>query len=394
METGIIKDYAHLYNIEPGFTALNHGSFGACPKAVTDYQFSLIKRMESLSTRFFMLELKPLLRDSMTRLAQFINAPYQDVMFVRNATTAANVVINSLPLEKGDQITASDQIYESCKNLLDYTAAKRGITVHYPEIPFSPESDDQIIEAIFSKVTARTKLIFVDHIISNTSMIMPLKKILKKAAELEIEVFVDGAHAPGMIPLDITELQPDYYTGNCHKWLCSPKGAAFLYIKPEKQPSIKPPLISNYFHKGETLPEKLFNSFYWLGTMDYTSCIAVKKALEHLGSEVDKGWPGIRERNNLLVSEGKDILRRHLSLNEHTPQQRTGSMVTFKTRTKAEKNSDTTLDLIYYDLLENHKIEAAFPVSPSGERLLRISAHLYNKPEDYHNLATALKKYF
>ncbi len=389
-----LENYAHLFDIEKGSIALNHGSFGACPKAVTDYQFYLIKRMESLSTRFFMLELKPLLTESRERLAGFINVPVKDVLFVRNATTAANVVINSLPLIEGDEIVATDQIYESCRNLLDYTAQEKMITVHYPVIPFNPESDEQILQAIFSKVNERTKLIFVDHIISNTSMIMPLDKILKKAAEIGVEVFVDGAHAPGMIPLDITELEPDYYAGNCHKWLCAPKGAAFLYINPRKQSCIKPPLISNYYFKGETLAERLFNSFHWLGTMDYTSCIAVKKAIDHLGSQLEKGWSAIRERNHDLACEGKEILLQKLSLDQHTQEERTGSMITFRTATKAEKNLDTTLDLIYYDLLENHNIEVAFPVEPAGERLLRISAHLYNKPDDYFKLAVALKKYF
>ena len=390
-----MKEHSHLFAIEKGFTALNHGSFGACPKVVMEYQFDLIKRMESLTTRFFMMEMKPLIIESLRTLSEFINSPLDDLVFIRNATSAANAVINSLPFQDGDEIVTTNLIYESCANLLKYFTKKKGVVLKTADISFPDDDEDMINDKIFNLVNERTKLIFIDHITSTTAMIMPVEKIIGRAKDLGIETFVDGAHAPGMIPLNIKQLKPDYYTGNCHKWLCSPKGAAFLYVKPEKQHLITPNIISNYFEKGSTTKEKMFNSFYWLGTMDYTGCICVKAVIDYIESEIEGGWNEVMRRNRSLAIKGRDIITETLNLSGYTKESMTGSMVSIKTDSLSEIDPDTTLDRLYYEMLFNHRIETVFaPLLPSRERLLRISAHLYNKESDYLRLANALKGHF
>lgn len=387
------KDYSHLFTIDEQYTALNHGSFGACTKAVTEYRFSLIRRMESLTTRFFMMEMKPLLQESLKSLADFVNAPVEDTVFVSNATTAASAVLKSIQWKPYDEIVTTNLIYESCSHLINLLARTHNLTVHIAEIDFVNDDDDSIIEKIFSLVNDRTKLLFIDHIASTTALILPVEKITAKAKEYGIDIFIDGAHAPGILPLDIIRLKPDYYTGNCHKWLCSPKGAAFLYVKPSRQEMLIPPVISNYFQKGTTVSERMFNSFYWLGTMDYTSCICVAAALRHIENEVEGGWQEVMRRNRSLVIRGRDIICEELKFNEYTPEKMTGSMVSIKTGTKSNPDPATTLDYLYYEILNKFRIETIFaPLQPAKERLLRLSAHIYNKESDYVKLAQALKQ--
>lgn len=390
----MFKDYSHLFAIEDGYTALNHGSFGSCPKEVMEHQFELIRHTEKLTTRFFMMEMKTLLQESLKDLAVFLGSPFEDMVFVRNATMGANAVLNSLPLQKNDEIVTTNLIYDSCNYLLHHLSKKKGIIIKTAEISFPDDNEDIITEKILNLITDKTKLIFIDHITSITSLIMPLSKIIPEAKRKGVEIFIDGAHAPGMLPIRIAEIGADYYTGNCHKWMCSPKGAGFLYINPEKQHKIEPAIISNYFNKGDTQAQKLFNSFYWLGTMDYSACCCVKKVIEHLEESVEGGWKHIMERNHQLVLRGRDIILDKLKLTEYTPEEMTGSMVSIKLNSQSEIDAKTTLDVLYLKLLHNHKIEAIFaPLLPKRERILRISAHIYNKEEDYEKLADALKLY-
>ncbi len=387
------NSYLKLFGIEKGFTALNHGSFGACPTEIINYQFELIKKMESLPTRFFTRIIKPLIAESMEILSGFVNAPANDMVFVRNATTASNAVINSIHFEKGDEIVTTNLIYGSCRNAIDHAAKTKGAVVKKAVIPFPVKSENEITELILGLITKRTKLIFIDHVTSETAMIMPVKKICDEANRLGIDIFIDGAHAPGMIPLDISAINPTYYTGNCHKWICAPKGSAFLYVRPDRQESTIPPVISNYFRQGETANEKLHNSFDWSGTMDYTSHACVGKTIEYLRNNVDGGWNEIMKRNHELAVTGRNIIVKKLHLNQYLSDELIGSMSTIKLDLTTVKDPSTGLDVIQMKLLDEYKIEALITtLFPTNERILRISAALYNNENDYEQLAEALKK--
>ncbi|HSW61626.1 MAG TPA: aminotransferase class V-fold PLP-dependent enzyme [bacterium] len=387
------NSYLKLFGIEKGFTALNHGSFGACPVEIINCQFELIKKMESLPTRFFTRIVKPLMKESIEILSGFVNAPANDMVFVRNATTAANAVINSIHFEKGDEIVTTNLIYGSCRNALDHAARTKGAVVKKAVIPFPVKSENEITESILGLITKRTKLIFIDHVTSETAMIMPVKKITDEANRLGIDIFIDGAHAPGMVPLDISAINPTYYTGNCHKWICAPKGSAFLFVRPDRQESTIPPVISNYFRQGETANEKLHNSFDWSGTMDYTSHACVGKTIEYLRNNVDGGWNGIIKRDHELAIKGRSIITKELHLDQFLPDELIGSMATIKLNSNAIIDPSTGLDVIQMKLLDEYKIEALITtLYPSKERILRISAALYNTENDYELLAEALKK--
>jgi isopenicillin-N epimerase len=243
-------------------------------------------------------------------------------------------------------------------------------------------------------VNNKTRLVFIDHITSETATILPVEKISRELKAYGIPIFIDGAHAPGMIPLDLNIIAPDYYTGNCHKWLSSPKGAAFLYVDPARQENMIPSIISNFFRKGDNVREKFYNSFFWSGTaIDYLSCCAVKPAIKHLAESVEGGWPEIMKRNHELVIKGRDILREMLDLEIFTPEEMTGSMVTFLLNSRGEKDPLIGIDKLLLSLFEKYKIESFITnLYNTDRRILRISAHLYNREEDYARLGTALKE--
>jgi isopenicillin-N epimerase len=387
------KSYLELFGIEKGFTALNHGSFGACPKEIIEYQYSLMKRMESLTTRFFTRELPDLLEESLETLCRFINAPKKSTIFIKNATTAANAVFKSIDFKAGDEIVTTNLIYSSCRKVIDHTALEKGLKVHKVEIPFPAKNSLEIFEKIMGQVNSRTKLIFIDHITSETATILPVEMIIKEASKKEIDVFVDGAHAPGMIPLDILKLSPAYYTGNCHKWLYTPKGSAFLYVDQKKLDSMVPTVISNNYKDGVTSEERFRNAFDWSATMDYSGYACVGKTIEYLEKNVEGGWGEIMKRDRDLAIKGRGIIAEKLNLDSFIPDEMTGSMVTMKLNSTAVKDPVTGLDIIQMKLLDEYKIEALITtLYPTKERILRISAALYNNENDYELLAEALEK--
>jgi isopenicillin-N epimerase len=294
--------------------------------------------------------------------------------------------------EVGDEVVTTDLIYSSCRNLLEKMEKEKGIKVRTAKISLFPQSSDEIYQKIIAETTKRTKLIFIDHISSESALIMPVKKLSEFAAEKGIEILVDGAHAPGMIPLDITELGVTYYTGNCHKWICAPKGSAFLYVKPEKQDVIIPRIISNYFRKGTTPNERFHSSFDWQGTMDYISYICVGKSIEFIESSVAGGWKEVMQRNHELVLKGREIICEKLDIKEWAPDELTGSLTTLKLGSKAVIDEKTGLDKIQLELFDRFGIEALITtIYPTDDRILRLSAAIYNREEDYEKLGKALK---
>ncbi len=388
----IFKDYSHLFLIDPRSIALNHGSFGAVPLEIVNYQFSLIKRMESLTTKFFTRELPSLLEESLHVLTDFINAPYENTVFIKNATSAVNAVLNSIPFKKNDEIVTTNLIYASCRKTLEHISACKGVVVRQAEIPFPAHSDQKIFDTIMALVNNKTKLIFIDHISSETATVMPVEKIIEEASKAGIDTFIDGAHAPGMIPLDIKKLNPTYYTGNCHKWLYTPKGSAFMYVKSEKIDQMTPPVISNNFREGKSGVERFRNSFDWSATMDYSSFVCVGRTIKYLENEVEGGWREIMKRNHQLVISGRNTLSEILDTKNCIPDEMTGSMVTIKLGSKAVTDKKTGLDVLQIELLDRYNVEALITtLYPTNERILRISAALYNNRADYETLLDKLK---
>ncbi|MFN2281013.1 MAG: aminotransferase class V-fold PLP-dependent enzyme, partial [Anaerolineales bacterium] len=230
--------------LDPEVTFLNHGSFGAAPRQVLDTYQEWQRRLEAQPVKFLGREVLDLLRVARRELAGYLNADPDNLVFIPNATFGVNVVARSFDFHPGDELLTSNQEYGACENVWDFLGQRSGLRVVQQEIPLPLPSDDEILEIIWSGVSQRTRLIFLSHITSPTAVRLPVEEISRRAQEAGIPILIDGAHAPGQIALDLTELGADFYTGNCHKWMMAPKGSAFLHIRPEYRDFIQPLVIS------------------------------------------------------------------------------------------------------------------------------------------------------
>ena len=329
VELSIEKPYVDpaLFALDPDVVFLNHGSFGACPLAVLEYQAELRKHMERQPVKFFQRDLEGLLDEARARLGEFINVVSDDLVFVANATAGVNTVLRSLPFEPGDELLVSNHEYNACRNALHFAAEKCGAKVVTVEIPFPVASEDEVVDAVMSCVTDKTRLLLIDHVTSQTGLVLPIKRIIDELNERDIDTLIDGAHAPGMIPLDLTELDATYYTGNCHKWLCAPKSAGFLYIRKDKQEQIRPLTISHGANSPRTDRSRLQIEFGWMGTRDPTAALSVPFVIDHMEETMPGGWDGLMERNRELALTARRIYCHSYNTPLPSPDSMIGSLV-------------------------------------------------------------------
>ncbi len=384
---------ADHWALNPDIIFLNHGSFGACPRAVLDHQAELRSRMEAEPVRFFVRELDSLLHQARVDLATFLGADPEGLAFVNNATTGVNTVLASLPLGPGDEVLVTDHEYPACRNALDATTARVGATVVVAEIPFPLASAEEAAGAILRKVTTRTRLALLDHITSQTGMILPIEGLVQELESRGIPVLVDGAHAPGMVDLNIEDLGASFYTGNCHKWLCAPKGAGFLWVREDHRDDIRPLVISH----GATVPLGQYTRFRlefdWVGTDDPTAYLSVPTAIAEVGSMIEGGWPAIRRRNRDLALRARDLLCEALGIDAPCPDSMIGSMAAIPITDGSPEPPTSPLycDPLQDRLLFDSSIEVpVIPWPAPPHRLLRISAQLYNTEAQYRLLAAAI----
>lgn len=393
MTPSLRSPHAAHWTLDPEVTFLNHGSFGACPAAVLDRQTELRRQLESQPVDFFVRRYYPALDEARAALAEFVGADPEDLAFVHNATTGVNAVLGSRRFDPGDELLVTDHAYGACRNALDFVAERWDAKVIVATLPFPTTGDDELVETITALVTDRTRLALIDHVTSATALVLPIKRIVDELNARGVDVLVDGAHAPGMVPLDISALGAAYYTGNCHKWICAPKGAAFLWARPDLKDDVRPPVISH----GAGMPvddrSRFRHEFDWVGTQDPTAWLCVPAALSAMERMLPGGWPAVMEANRALVLEGRDILLDRLGFEPAAPDANIGSIATLILPDgPANPPSPLYEDPLQVHLWERHKIEVPigpFPKAPN--RVLRISAQLYNTRGDYEKLADALE---
>ena len=252
------------FELDPARTHLNHGSFGACPRAVGNFQNQLRREVEADPVHFLTITYEERLYESLEKLAFFVGTSADDLALVPNATHGVNAVLQSLRFSPGDELMVTSHAYNACWQCLEAVAERDGATVVVAELPFPPQDPEQFTAPILERLSEKTRLCLLDHITSPTAVILPVKELTAALQAQGALVLVDGAHAPGMLPLTIDDLQPTYYTGNFHKWLCTPKGAAFLYVTPESQDKVHPLTISHGASLGKS--SQFRNEFDFLGT--------------------------------------------------------------------------------------------------------------------------------
>lgn len=385
-----LKDH---WTLDPGVTYLNHGSFGACPRVVLEVQSEYRARMERQPVHFLVRELPDLLDAARAELAQFVGANPNNLVFVANATAGVNAVVRSLALQPGDELLTTNHDYNACRNVLNEATARTGAKVVVVPVPFPITDEQQVIDAVLSARTSRTKFAMIDHITSPTAVVFPARKIALKLAEWGVDTLVDGAHAPGAVPVDIETMGATYYTGNLHKWVCAPKGAGFLWARPDKQAALRPPIVShgeNTHRPGRSI---FHDRFDWPGTIDPTAWLSVAHALRWGAAVYPGGWEELRDRNRMLASAGRALIAGRLGVSLPAPSQMLASMATLPLPASLQKlpPSASRFDPVHVRLLEEHNIEV--PIMRWGtplQRWVRISAQAYNVTADYRALAEAL----
>ena len=380
--------------LDPSITFLNHGSFGATPRVVLAKQDEFRRRMEWEPVRFLVRELEPLLDEVRVDLARFVGASAEDLAFVPNATAGVNAVLRSLQFSSNDALLVTNHEYNACRNTLDYVAGRSGAKVEVVDIPFPISSPDSVVERVISAVTPKTRLLLIDNITSQTALILPVQRIVAELNARGIDTLVDGAHAPGMIPLDIRAIGSAYYTANLHKWVCAPKGAAFLYVREDRRHGIHPIAISHGLNSLRTDRSPFHLEFDWTGTFDPTPWLSVGVALRFLPSLVNGGWPEVMRRNHALALQARDILCEALAIEKPAPDDMLGSMAAVPIPDGSPTATPSPFGDEFQDVLfERFSIEV--PVVPwpkPPKRVLRVSAQLYNNPQDYERLAAALRQ--
>ncbi len=384
---------AERWTLDPTVTFLNHGSFGACPREVRQAQAELRASMEREPITFLDRELEGRLDDARQALADFLGATSVGLAFVANATTGVNTVLASLSFEPGDELLTTDHAYNACRNALDAAAKRWGARVVVAPVPFPIGDEERAVEAIVEAATARTRLALVDHVTSPTALVLPVARIVRELQGRGVDVLVDGAHAPGMVPLALDQLGAAYYTGNCHKWLCAPKGSAFLYVREDRRAKVHPLVVSHGFNSRRTDRSRFRLEFDWTGTGDPTPFLSVPVALEAMARMTDRGWRGVMESNRALALSARRTLASTVGVPLPCPESMVGSMAALPLP-DAPADAAAGIDgvePIQRALFERHRIEV--PVSPwprRPHRILRVSAQLYNHPEQYRLLAAAL----
>ena len=368
--------------LEPEITFLNHGSFGATPRVILAKQDEYRRQLEREPVRFMVRELEPLLDAARNELASFVGADPEGLAFVPNATAGVNAVLRSLDIDKHDELLVTNHEYNACRNTLDYVAALEGAKIVVAEIPFPIASPDEVLERVMAHVTERTRLFLIDHVTSPTALILPVERLVAAMRERGIDTLVDGAHAPGMIPLDVRAIGAAWYTGNLHKWVCAPKGAAFLYTSPNRRYSIRPIAISHGANATRNDRSRYHLEFDWTGTFDPSAWLCVPDSIRFIASLVPGGWPEVMRRNHELALRARDIL----TTGKPAPDAMIGSMA-------AIPLPDGPDEALHDALLADYQIEV--PIMPwpqQPKRLIRVSAQLYNEEAEYVRLAEAMGK--
>jgi isopenicillin-N epimerase len=385
--------FRELWLLDPNITYLNHGSFGATPIAVLARQDEYRAQLEREPVRFMVRELEPLLDAARAEVAAFVGADAEGIAFVPNATAGVNAVLRSLDLDKHDELLVTTHEYNASRNALDFACALAGAKVVVVDVPFPIASPDEVVARVLEKVTERTRLLLIDHITSQTALILPVARIVAEMRARGVDTLIDGAHAPGQIPLDVRAVGAAYYTGNFHKWVCAPKGAGMLYVAPNRRASIRPTTISHGANAMRTDRSRYLLEFDWTGTFDPTAWLCVSDSLRTMASLVDGGWPEVMRRNHALALRARDIVCHALGIDKPAPDDMLGAMAAFPLPEGTALDASALYggEPLQDALLFKHNIEV--PVMPWPEppkRTLRVSAQLYNEVGEYERLARAL----
>ena len=370
--------------LDPTVTFLNHGSFGATPKPVFAAYQDWQRRLERQPVLFLGREIDGLLRQSRQVLGEYLDAAADDLVYIPNATHGVNIVARSLALQPGDEILTTDHEYGACDYTWEFVCKKTGAAYIHQSIPLPVRSEDEIIEQFWQGVTPRTRVIYLSHITSPTALRLPVERICQRARRAGILTLVDGAHAPGQISLNMAAIGADFYTGNCHKWLLSPKGAAFLYARREVQPLVEPLIVSWGYHAtAETTSGSQFIDYLqWTGTRDPAAALSVPSAIQFMR---DHNWDKVRRECHALL---RQAVERICALTDMHPLYPLDSDF-YSQMAIAPLPLSADLTSLKSRLYDEYQVEVPL-IQWQDRKFVRISIQGYNTPSDVDALLEAL----
>ena len=401
MNSDVNEDIRSQWMLDPKITYLNHGSFGATPKVILESQDGYRKMLEEEPVQFMVCRLPDLLWKTQCALGNLIHANPEDIVLVQNATEGVNSVLQSLHFDVGDEILYVDQVYGACKNIADFVAQKHGAICKSIALPIPVDDPEEIVQRICAAWTPKTKLLLLDHICSPTGWILPIETVVSFFEQRGTPVLVDGAHALGQISLDVTKLGASFYVANAHKWLCAPKGTAFLYVREDWQSQIRPTCISHgaSWEQGEySRRHSLFQmEFSWTGTSDPTAHLCIPDCIQFMSGLHPDGLEGLQQENTQRAQKYRKYLIDELGSNILCPDSMVGHMGSFwipKQRIVLPKGIEIPvgerLHPLWKYLYEEHHIEVVVFDVPD-HIAIRFSIQKYVCDRDIQRLCQALQ---
>lgn len=373
------------YLLDPEVAFLNHGSFGATPRPVFAAYRRWQRALERRPVQFLVEELPGHLQVARTALAEYLAADPADLLLIPNATFGVNLVARSLALQPGDVVLTTDHEYGACERVWRFVCQKQGAELARRPLPLPLADVGSVMEALFAGVTDRTRVIFLSHMTSPTAQRLPVEAVCRRARALGLVSVVDGAHAPGQIPVDLRSIDADFYVGNCHKWLSAPKGSAFLHARRERQPALEPLVVS--WGWGEDSPLQTGSPFQerleWWGTHDPAAALTVPDAIRF---QAEHDWPAVRRRCHAMLSQAMDALA------ETTGQPSLYvSPAGYAQMAAARLPPLRDAPALKARLYAEYRVEVPL-IEWNGLDLIRISVQAYNEPSDLERLQTGLDR--
>jgi len=379
-------DIASRWMLDPRITFLNHGSFGAVPRVVFDAQTEWRRRIESEPIERIapLRGGRGLLEEAKKPVGALMRMRNDDFGLVTNATEGVNAVLRSLEFNPGDELVTTNHVYNAVRRAMQYVARRQGAAYREVVVPFPTRGEDEIANAVINSLGPRTRLLVIDHVTSPTALIFPVARIARACIERGIEVLIDGAHAPGMLDLDVPGTGATYYAGNLHKWCCAPKGSGFLWVDPKRQRDIHPLIISHHLDEGFSI------EFGWQGTRDVSAWLAIPESLKFLA---DLGWDRVRQHNHALALWAHRWLADRLKVQQCSPADGSllGSMVTLPMPAPLDSLDETQALAMQRRLYDEYQLEMPLMVW-NGRCYLRIAAMVYNTPAQIERAANIIEK--
>lgn len=381
--------------LDPNVIFLNHGSFGATPKPVFREYQRWQRKLENQPVEFLGRRFTKLMAESRGALGKYLGTHGDNLVYTQNVTISLNIVARSLELGPGDEVLSTDHEYGAIDRTWRFLARERGFRYINQRISTPIKSEETFVKDFWQGVSPRTRVIAISHITSPTAIIFPIKEIIQRAREAGIITVIDGAHVPGQISLHLDSLGADFYGGNLHKWLCAPKGAGFLYARPEIQSLLKPLVVSWGYESETPSDSRYIDEQEWWGTRDIAAFLAVPAAIEFLEKN---NWEKARDMCHELAHDAQNKICELTGLSSLHPQADGwyGQMIT------APLPADTDIIALKTRLYDKYSIEVPliewFPSPNAGEgpgvrvgnKLIRISVQGYNTRRDIDKLCQAL----